>query len=121
MSEQPINIVITIQPPNKANQRRVDVMGAPVGEMPLLLSGSFADRHKLVDQVYGQLVRRAPQVLKGAAAKDQVQAEAEPAAAEAPADQIGPVETPAAETTEALPVIAGDDAPAEGSEGDDDE
>lgn len=123
--DQPVTIQIVIHPPNKLNLRRVDVWAAPAGEMPVALSGHFADRHKLVDQAYGQVVRREPQALKGAAAKDQVRAEETPAETETPAeaapatDQIGPVETPAPETSaEALPVIAGDET---GTEGDDDE
>lgn len=126
MSNQPVTIQIVIHPPNKLNLRRVDVWAAPAGEMPVALSGHFADRHKLVDQAYGQVVRREPQALKGAAAKDQVRAEADAdAAPEAetaeapsapPADQIGPAETPALESADPLPAIAGDE-----TEGDDDD
>lgn len=132
MSDQPVTIQIVIHPPNKLNLRRVDVWAAPAGEMPVALSGHFADRHKLVDQAYGQVVRREPQALKGAAAKAQLPAEEpeetpEETPAEAPAetpaaaDQIGPVATPAQETpAETLPAIAGDTEEPSG-EGDDDE
>ncbi len=61
--DKPVVIVLTIHPPKKKS-RAVTVSAAPAGEMPLLLTGQFADRHALADQAYAQLLKRKPQTVK---------------------------------------------------------
>ena len=59
---KPIVLTVTIYPPKKG-VRKVVVTGAPEGEMPLLLSGVFAERHALIDQAFSGVLKRDPQVV----------------------------------------------------------
>ncbi len=59
-----IIITIEIGEPKKKAPRDIIVSGAPVGEMPIIKSGTFADRHALTDAIYAELQRREPQVPK---------------------------------------------------------
>jgi hypothetical protein len=67
MSDGDITIITTIHPAKKGH-RAVTVMAAPDGEMPVCRTGLFAERHQLVDQAYGELLRRKPQAVKAAGA-----------------------------------------------------
>ena len=58
----PIVLTVTVYPPKK-NKRRVVVSGAPEGEMPLLLTGLFQERHALLDQAYAECLKRKPQLV----------------------------------------------------------
>ncbi len=62
----PVVLTVTVYPPKK-NKRMVVVSGAPEGEMPLVLTGLFQERHALLDQAYAQCMKRKPQLvtLKG--------------------------------------------------------
>jgi hypothetical protein len=64
----PIVLTVTVYPPKK-NVRKVVVTGAPQGEMPLLLTGAFQERHALLDQAYAQCLKRDPQLVTVAEAK----------------------------------------------------
>lgn len=120
MDDKPITIIVTIHP-IKNGKRPVTVAAAPEGELPLMLSGVFAERHQLADRAYGTLLKRKPLTPKitapkpvGAKTRGKPVA-ADKAAAEPEPDQIGPTDAPTAETPEApaeesLPVIEGDDA-----------
>jgi hypothetical protein len=58
----PVVLTVTVYPPKKG-KRMVVVSGAPEGEMPLLLTGLFQDRHALLDQAYAQCLKRDPQLV----------------------------------------------------------
>ncbi len=57
--QEKIVIVIEVAPP-KDGKRRILVTGAPVGELPAVYTGVFADLHKLVDQVWIAVNTRKP-------------------------------------------------------------
>ena len=61
-ADKPIVLTVVIYPPKK-NKRAVIVSGAPEGEMPLALVGLFQDRHALLDQAYGAVLKRDPQLV----------------------------------------------------------
>ena len=121
MDDKVITIITTIHPVKRGGKRAITVAAAPEGELPLMLTGVFADRHQLADRAFGELIKRkpvTPKLTPGKAAKEVAESEpAEaPAAPELAVDEVGPIETPA---TEPLPAIAGDDAgdlPAEETE-----
>jgi hypothetical protein len=58
----PVVLTVTVYPPKKG-VRKVVVSGAPEGEMPLMLTGLFQDRHTLLDQAYAQCLKRDPQLV----------------------------------------------------------
>ena len=118
---KPITIILTIHPPKKTS-RRVDVAAAPEGEMPLLLTGAFADRHKLADQAFAALLKRKPQTVKASSngtgkkktTKHKPSSPAKPDTdtdtdAEPETGPTGPI--PEVELDADLPVIEGDDSP----------
>lgn len=122
MDDKPITIIVTIHPAKKG-KRPVTVAAAPEGELPLILSGFFPERHQLADQAFGALLKRKPMTPKiaaaaGATKKAKGKRGAKPAVHvsdedESEADQIGPTaevapETPEASAAEALPEIEGD-------------
>jgi hypothetical protein len=98
----PVVLTVTVYPPKK-NKRLVVVSGAPEGEMPLLLTGLFQDRHTLLDQAYAQCLKRDPQLVTIV----------EPKASKAKSITAGANddETEEAETTDQL-VEAAEDLPA---------
>jgi hypothetical protein len=57
-----ILITITVKPP-KSGKRPITVSAAPEGEMPLLLTGQFSERHQLLDQIFAELLKRKPKVV----------------------------------------------------------
>lgn len=59
---KPITLIVTIYPPKKG-QRHVMVSGAPEGEMPLLFTGIFQERHALLDQAFAGVLKREPQIV----------------------------------------------------------
>lgn len=59
---KPITLIVTIYPPKK-NVRHVMVSGAPEGEMPLLFTGIFQERHALLDQAFAGVLKREPQIV----------------------------------------------------------
>jgi hypothetical protein len=111
-----IVITLTVKEP-KGKGRPIIVSAAPAGEMPLILTGLFQDRHRLLDEIWIDLLTRKPQIVKVAAAK----VADEKKVAEKDGDESEEAEAPAAETEEKpdqlvrpaedLPVIEGD-APA---------
>lgn len=64
MSGAPIVITLEIFPADAKSKRKLIVSGAPKGEMPVVLSGLFAERHTLLDQLWIALGTRKPQVVK---------------------------------------------------------
>ena len=65
---KPIVIIFTVKPP-KSNKRLITVSAAPEGEMPVMLTGQFSDRHALLDQIFAELLKRKPQTVKVPAEK----------------------------------------------------
>lgn len=59
---KPITLIVTIYPPKKGI-RPVMVSGAPEGEMPLLFTGIFQERHALLDQAFAGVLKREPQIV----------------------------------------------------------
>lgn len=59
---KPITLIVTIYPPKKG-QRHVMVSGAPEGEMPLIFTGIFQERHALLDQAFAGVLKREPQIV----------------------------------------------------------
>jgi len=118
-----IVITITVKEP-KGKGRPIIVSAAPSGEMPLMVTGQFADRHQLLDSIFAQLLTRKPQVVKVAADKkvapgqvksrELAAAKAEPAATEEPKpDQLV--------RQEPLSIIEGDEpGPEAAGDGDND-
>lgn len=68
MNEKPIVMTVTINP-LKGTKRAVMVSAAPQGEMPIVLSGHFPQLHDLINQAFGQIVKRDPQVVTAKEAK----------------------------------------------------
>ncbi len=60
--EKPLTIIVTVMPP-KRGLRTMIVSAAREGEMPLVLGGTFADRHALLDKAYGAVLKRDPPVV----------------------------------------------------------
>lgn len=60
---KPIRLPLTVMP-SKNGKRKTMVSAAPEGEMPIARTGLFADRHALLDEVWGELQHRQPQVVK---------------------------------------------------------
>ena len=58
------DIVLTMTVSEKGSKLVVVVSGAPQHEMPTVRSGVFADRHRLLDEVWVELKKRKPQVVK---------------------------------------------------------
>jgi hypothetical protein len=58
------DIVILMTVSEKAKMLKIVISGAPQGEMPVICSGLFADRYKLLDQVWVEIKKRQPQVVK---------------------------------------------------------
>lgn len=55
-------VVITLEIGEpKKGMRALVISGAPAGEMPLIKSGTFAERHALLDQMWAELLRRPDQ------------------------------------------------------------
>lgn len=55
-------VVITLEiGESKKGMRPLVISGAPAGEMPLIKSGTFAERHALLDQMWAELLRRPDQ------------------------------------------------------------
>jgi hypothetical protein len=119
----PIVLTVTVYAPKKG-VRKVVVSGAPEGEMPLLLTGVFQDRHTLLDQAYAQCLKRDPQLVtiaepkakagkaKSITAGADEDEEAAETTEEQDSDQLVK-DVPVSPSTEAenLPAIEGDDAP----------
>lgn len=60
--EKAVTIIVTVLPPKKGG-RKMLVSAARDGEMPLVLSGLFADRHHLLDQAYAMAMKREAQIV----------------------------------------------------------
>jgi len=129
-----ITIVIDVYPATGSKPATVVVAATPKDGTPHFASGPFADRHKLLDQAYGEAAKRSvkadarkaskPKAGKGGKSGKAGKAGSTPAfgepghlkAAAAEADQIGPADnqetpTPLVEPPADLPVIEGDASP----------
>lgn len=124
IDKQVITIVVEFSHQKKGG-RTVRVLGAPVGEMPTMAAGGFADRHKLLDDVFAALAKRKPQVLNKTQdtkhkKKNSGAPEADahkPDEVEVETGPIGPVLETASDTTD---VMAAEEVDAPVSEPDDD-
>lgn len=122
---KPITLIVTIYPPKKG-QRHVMVSGAPEGEMPLLFTGIFQERHALLDQAFAGVLKREPQIvtlkadkastaksITGDASDDETE---EVDSKEAASDQLvtdAEVSEPeSAESVPVSPITSADDLPA---------
>jgi hypothetical protein len=76
-ADRPITLIVTVYPPKK-DKRRILISAAPDGEMPLMFSGLFPDRHALLDRAFAGVLKRDPQVVtvkiekKGKVSADQI-------------------------------------------------
>jgi hypothetical protein len=113
-------ITITVKEP-KGKGRPIIVSAAPEGEMPIILTGLFQDRHTLLDEIWVQLLTRKPQVVKVAAEKKVAAAkdaptefpdEAEKDEDATPAPEEKPDQLVRPADAEGLPIIEGDEDPA---------
>lgn len=68
-NQKSIVLVVEILPADARGNRKILVSGAPKDEMPVLRAGLFADRHAILDDVYRQVMKRAPQTIKHKTAK----------------------------------------------------
>lgn len=57
-----MTIIVTLLPPKKG-KRKLVISAAPEGEMPLLITGEFSERHALLDRAYATVMKRDPQVV----------------------------------------------------------
>lgn len=121
---KPITIITTIQPPDAKGKRKLTVAAAPDGEMPVTLTGLFADWHRLEAEAYVAVSTRKAQVVKQSAVKAKGKAESEteeadqnvrseetPDAAEAEpqaAAEADSLTEPVATDESQLPLIEGD-------------
>jgi hypothetical protein len=65
MSDKDKTTIITIAiAPLSGGKRKVVISGAPELEMPIVKVGTFADLHRLLDEVWVALLKRQPQVVK---------------------------------------------------------
>jgi len=116
-----ITIVIDVYPATGSKPATVVVAATPKDGTPHFASGPFADRHKLLDQAYGEAAKRAVKAegrkqkagSKKPAKAAKAESPEEPETSAAEADQIGPAEdketaTPLVEAPDELPVIEGD-------------
>jgi hypothetical protein len=69
MNENKNEIVLTITVTEKNGKPHILVSGAPAHEMPIVRSGLFADRHRLLDEVWVEIKKRKPQIVKVKAEK----------------------------------------------------
>lgn len=95
---------------SKPKARAITVSGARPGELPVIRTGAFAERHAMADAIYGQLVAKKPRAtLKKSKAKSKAKAtptadaaiEVEPAeelTAEDPEEKIGGGSAPSNES-----------------------
>lgn len=64
MSDKTKTILITIEIGDfDKGKRKVTLSGAPVGEMPIVKTGTFAELHHLIDVVWIELAKRQPQLV----------------------------------------------------------
>ncbi len=124
-----ITIITTVHLPKKgkggSQTRPITVAAAPEGELPIMLTGDFAQRHALADQAYGALLKRKPQIVKSGAtrvskpkknrrksprtlsqSKGDLIETAQAALSQPDAEETGPIGPP-----DVLPVIEGDAEP----------
>lgn len=123
ISDKKITFTLIFQPMQKGKPRQITVAGAPDGEMPVIKSGTFADRHSLVDVIWKELTERAPQIPKHTEPKKEEPKASEPAKDEQP-DEAQAEEADASEPPTEQPAAGGpaepdqlvaqaDDAPAD--------
>ena len=62
LNEQTIIITATVAP-LKGGKRAIIVSAAPEGELPVILSGNFAERKILFDEAWLALLKREPVVV----------------------------------------------------------
>lgn len=118
-------ITLTIKEP-KGQGRPIVISAAPEGEMPIIRTGLFQDRHQLLDDIWAELLTRKPKLVKVADKKSQPAGKSQDGApeaeAEAPEAEADPISETANETLaedqaaepdqlvrpETLPAIEGD-------------
>lgn len=128
-----ITIVTDVYPPRSGKPANVVVAATAKGGTPHFRSGPFSDRHRLIDEAYGEALKLGLKAESRKAAKPASKPAGKPgngkkakgagaatpafgepghfpSKAESEADQIGPEETAA--PAGGLPEIEGDDAPA---------
>ena len=105
LNEQTIIITATVAP-LKNGKRAVIVSAAPEGELPVILSGNFAELKTLFDDAWLALLKREPVVVPDKARKGEVekQVSKKDAAPEPDDDEIETVETDTVEP-EPAPVV----------------
>lgn len=66
-NQKTIVLMVEVLPADARGNRKIIVSGAPKEEMPLVRAGLFANRHALLDEIYRDVMKRKPQVIKRAA------------------------------------------------------
>ena len=102
LNEQTIIITATVAP-LKNGKRAVIVSAAPEGELPVILSGNFAELKTLFDEAWLAILKRQPMIVpdkarKGEAEKPAPNKDAAPETVEADTDDDGANETPESDT-----------------------
>jgi len=108
MSDKTIILTVTVFPFVKG-KRKIVIAGAPEGEMPLAVTGTFQQLHELIDQVWLDLAGRKPQTVHAKSkpvALDSKPADGEADEAETSAAELVEAELVEAEPAEAEPVEA---------------
>ncbi len=67
-NQKTIVLMVEVLPADAKGNRKIIVSGAPKEEMPIVRAGLFANRHTLLDEIYRDVMKRKPQVIKRAAA-----------------------------------------------------
>jgi hypothetical protein len=88
MSDPKTEIVLTITVTEKNGKPHILVSGAPAHEMPIVRSGLFADRHRLLDEVWVEIKKRKPQIVKVKSEKPAVKKPTSIAKDELKSDQL---------------------------------
>lgn len=113
---KPIVVSMTIYP-IKHGVRKVLVSAAPIGEMPLVVGGTFQERYNLLDTAYAGVMKRDPQLVTikepKAGKSKSITAEVDDDTPEATDQLVSGESVPVSPITEAenLPAIEGDDVP----------
>lgn len=66
-NQKTIVLMVEVLPADAKGNRKIIVSGAPKEEMPIVRAGLFANRHSLLDEIYRDVMKRKPQVIKRAA------------------------------------------------------
>ena len=110
LNEQTIIITATVAP-LKNGKRAVIVSAAPEGELPVILSGNFAELKTLFDDAWLALLKRQPVIVPEKVRKGEAEKPAPKDTAPEPEPDDDETETGETETVEPEPAPVGEPAP----------